>query len=123
MAIITVPYTDINATMRGIRTQVIDSIDYVKNNLPRYRNPEQMFNNLKQLVVYKNDPPGVELLQSVQTLIENNYWGIPGAGDCDCFSILVLTCCPATAPNALFAPVKNLNVDNPFVADRVIVIR
>lgn len=93
MAIITVPYTDINATMRGIRTQVIDSIDYVKNNLPRYRNPEQMFNNLKQMIVYKNDPPGVELLQSVPTLLQNNYWGIPGAGDCDCFSILVLTCC------------------------------
>lgn len=42
MAIITVPYTDINATMRGIRTQVIDSIQYVQENLPRYRNPEQM---------------------------------------------------------------------------------
>jgi hypothetical protein len=93
MAIITVPYTDINATMRGIRTQVIDSIDYVQNNLPRFRNPEQMFNVLKQMTTYKNDPPGVELLQSVPTLLEQNYWGVPGAGDCDCFSILVLTCC------------------------------
>jgi len=52
-----------------------------------------MFNNLKQMVVYRNDPPGVELLQSVPTLLEQNYWGVPGAGDCDCFSILVLTCC------------------------------
>lgn len=93
MAVITVPYTDINATMRGIRTQVIDSIDYVNNNLPSYSTPEQMFNSLKSMVSYKNDPPGVELLQSVPTLFEDNYWGMPGAGDCDCFSILVLTCC------------------------------
>jgi hypothetical protein len=93
MAVITVPYTDINATMRGIRTQVIDSINWVQENLPRYSNPEQMFNNLKTMVVYKNDPPGVELLQSVPTLFDQNYWGVRGAGDCDCFSILVLTCC------------------------------
>ena len=79
--------------MRGIRTQVIDSIDWVQDNLPRYRNPEQLFNNLKTMVTYKNDPPGVELLQSVPTLFEQNYWGMRGAGDCDCFSILVLTCC------------------------------
>ena len=93
MAVITVPYTDINATMRGIRTQVIDSIDYVCENLPSYSTPESMFNSLKSMVTYKNDPPGVELLQSVQTLFEQNYWRIPGAGDCDCFSILVLTAC------------------------------
>lgn len=93
MAIITTPYTDINATMQGIRTQVIDSIDYVCDNLPKFSSPEQMFRQLKSMVTYKNDPPGVELLQSVPTLFQNNYWGIPGAGDCDCFSILVLTCC------------------------------
>jgi hypothetical protein len=93
MAIITVHYTDINATMKGIRTQVIDSIEYAQNNLPRFKNPEQMFNVLKQMTTYRNDPPGVELLQSVGTLFENNYWGVSGAGDCDCFSILVLTCC------------------------------
>jgi hypothetical protein len=93
MAVITVPYTDINATMRGIRTQVIDSIDYVCENLPSYSTLESMFNSLKSMVTYKNDPPGVELLQSVQTLFEQNYWGIPGAGDCDCFTILVLTAC------------------------------
>ena len=53
----------------------------------------KMFNYLKSITTYRNDPPGVELLQSVPTLLGNNYWGVPGAGDCDCFSILVLTCC------------------------------
>lgn len=94
MATLITPYTDINATMKGIRQQVLDSIQWYCDNMPFYRNPEQMFNNLKNMVVYKNDPDGVELLQTVPTLMSNqNYWGIKGAGDCDCFSILVLTAC------------------------------
>ena len=99
MAIIRVPYTDINATMKGIRIQVIDSLDYCVNEIPKFRDPEQMFQVLKSMVTYKNDPPGVELLQSVPTLFEENYHGIRGAGDCDCFSILVLACCVANGWN------------------------
>jgi transglutaminase-like putative cysteine protease len=93
MAIITLPYTDINGTMKAIRTQVLDSLYFCKNSMPTFNNPEQMFNALREMIVYKNDPPGVELLQSVPTLFKNNYHGIPGAGDCDCFSILVLSMC------------------------------
>jgi hypothetical protein len=95
MAVLIVPYTDINATMRGIRQQVIDSLEFCVNEMPRFDDPEQMFKALKNMVTYKNDPPGTELLQSVPTLFKNNYWGIPGAGDCDCFSILVLAMCVA----------------------------
>jgi hypothetical protein len=95
MAVLIVPYTDINATMRGIRTQVIDSLEFCVNEMPRFDDPEQMFKALKNMTVYKNDPPGTELLQSVPTLFKNNYWGISGAGDCDCFSILVLAMCVA----------------------------
>jgi hypothetical protein len=93
MAVLRVPYTDINATMEGIRTQVLDSLFYCKNEMPRFKDPESMFNNLRQMITYKNDPPGVELLQTVGTLFNDNYHGIPGAGDCDCFSILVLSMC------------------------------
>ena len=95
MAVLIVPYTDINATMRGIRQQVVDSLEFCVNEMPRFDDPEQMFKALKNMVVYKNDPPGTELLQSVPTLFKNNYWGISGAGDCDCFSILVLAMCVA----------------------------
>jgi hypothetical protein len=95
MAVLIVPYTDINATMRGIRQQVIDSLEFCVNEMPRFDDPEQMFKALKNMVTYKNDPPGTELLQSVPTLFQNNYWGISGAGDCDCFSILVLAMCVA----------------------------
>ena len=79
MAVKTTPYTDINATMRGIKTQVIDSIDWVCANMPKFSTPEQMFSQLKTMVTYRNDPDGVELLQSVPTLFENNYWRISGA--------------------------------------------
>jgi hypothetical protein len=93
MAVLRIPYTNINATMEGIRTQVLDSLFYCKNEMPRFKDPESMFNNLRQMITYKNDPPGVELLQTVGTLFNDNYHGIPGAGDCDCFSILVLSMC------------------------------
>ena len=88
-----VPYQDINQTLQGIHRQVVDSLDYCANNMPVYPDPQSMFYGLKQLITYHNDPPGVELLQTVPTLFENNWWGIPGAGDCDCFSILVLSMC------------------------------
>lgn len=93
MATIVLPYKDLNQTMRGIRRQVLDSLDFCANEMPRFRNPEEMFRNLKQMVSYQQDPPGTELLQSVPTLMQNNYWNRPGAGDCDCFTILVLSMC------------------------------
>lgn len=99
MAILITPYTDINATMRGIRTQVIDSLEYCVNEMPSFSDPETMFKYLKTMVKYHSDPPGVELLQTVQTLFDNNYWGIRGAGDCDCFSILFLAMCVANGFN------------------------
>lgn len=91
MAVLIVPYTDINATMRGIRTQVIDSLDFCVNEMPSFSDPESMFKTLKEVITYKNDPVGTELLQSVPTLFNANYWGRSGAGDCDCFSILALS--------------------------------
>lgn len=54
--------------------------------------PEHLFDFLKTNTIYKNDPPGIELVQSAGTLFENNYHGIKGAGDCDCFTVLALSC-------------------------------
>jgi len=93
MGVSFVPYKDINQVMTGIRRQVIDSLEFCVNEMPRFEDPRQMWEFLKTMVTYKHDPPGVELLQSVPTLFQNNYWGISGAGDCDCFSILVLAMC------------------------------
>ena len=88
---IKIPYDNIDQTLKGIHRQVCDSLDYCANNMPVYSDPVTMFYGLKPLIKYHNDPPGVELLQSVPTLFENNYWNESGAGDCDCFSILVLS--------------------------------
>ncbi len=75
--------------------QVSESIAYCQEFFANFDNPEQLFNQLKLLTTYKNDPKGVELLQSVETLFDNNFWGSPGHGDCDCFTILTLACCYA----------------------------
>lgn len=93
MAIIKIPKTDINQTMKGIHTQVCDSLDYCASKMPVYDNPYQMYYGLLSMVKYKNDPKNIELLQSVPTLFDANYWGTPGMGDCDCMSILVLSMC------------------------------
>ena len=93
MAVIKVPFKNVTQTLKGIHTQVNDSLDYCAQNMPIYKDPKAMYYGLLPLIQYKNDPPNVELLQSVPTLFENNYWGRSGAGDCDCFTILVLSMC------------------------------
>lgn len=84
---LTKKYKDINDTMRHLKMQIVDSIPYAKT-LPEMRTPEQCFWYLKKHTRYKHDPPGVELLQSMQTLMEGKYWGVP-AGDCDCMTISI----------------------------------
>ncbi len=86
-------YKDIADTMSHIRLQVLQSLPYAKENLPHFSEPSDLYRWLKDRTVYKNDPPGVELLQTMETLLEGNFWGTPGAGDCDCFSITTLACC------------------------------
>lgn len=86
-------YKDINDTLRHIRLQVLQSIPYATAEVPDFHSPDQLYRWLKNRTVYKNDPKGVELLQTMPTLINGDYWGTPGAGDCDCFSITTLACC------------------------------
>jgi len=97
MAISREKYKDINHTLKGLRTQIIDSLDYCADCDFYYNDPRQMYYNLLPMIKYKNDPPGVELIQTVDTLLNRNYHGIPGAGDCDCFT--VLTCAVACLNN------------------------
>jgi len=88
-------YKNLQDTLKELKKQVIDSLPYVSKYIPSdITTPEELFYFLKDLTKYKKDPKGVELLQSVQTLLsENNYHGTPGKGDCDCFTILVLAAC------------------------------
>ena len=99
MAVERIPYKDINQVMQGMRRQIIDSLDYCVNELPKFDNPEQLFKFCRLQTVYHKDPHGVELLQSVPTMVDNNYWGIPWAGDCDCMTILTVALCIANGCN------------------------
>jgi len=84
--------TSIDQTIKGMRTQTAASLKYARLWLNGERDPQRIFYLLKASTTYKSDPKNIELLQKMETLFENNYWGISGAGDCDCFSIAFAAC-------------------------------
>jgi hypothetical protein len=85
--VIDVPYQDLTQTLKCIKLQVIDSLPYVSQYIPvDIYTPGELFNYLKPLLTFTPDPNGVELLQTLQTLMSRN-----GYGDCDCFTIAGLT--------------------------------
>lgn len=83
-------YTNINEVLYWLVEQAKTGVDYCAENFPKFDTPIDLYNYLVLRVTYKNDPPGVELIQSPGTLFENNFFGVPGAGDCDCFCTLLL---------------------------------
>lgn len=84
-------YVNLQHTLKAIKRQVEDSLPFIEKYIPNdIRDPQELFYFLRDKVVYRKDPKGVELLQTVQSLIDDNWHGIPGAGDCDCFTILSL---------------------------------
>lgn len=94
-----VRYKNINDTLRHLKIQVIDSLPYAKENVPKFNYPYQLFEWLKSNITYRNDPRDTELLQTMQTLFEGNYPGYaPGEGDCDCFVISCLASCYVQGP-------------------------
>lgn len=86
-------YKNINDTLKHIRLQIEESIPFAKDYVPKFNSPNDLFLWLKPQLRYKNDPKGIELLQTFQTLIINNYYGVPGTGDCDCFTIAGVSAC------------------------------
>jgi hypothetical protein len=91
MAVLKKKYVDINDTLRHIRLQVKEGKNWADDNIPYFISPTELYHWLRIRTTYKNDPDGIELLQSAPTLFDNNFHGIPGAGDCDCFTIATLT--------------------------------
>jgi hypothetical protein len=84
------PYKNINQVMYYLRKQIIDSVEWCYNNIPVCSDPKELFYTLKKDVTFKDDPEGDELLQTAETLFDNNYHGRSGHGDCDCFTILAI---------------------------------
>jgi hypothetical protein len=83
-------YKDLPDTLQHIRLQVLQSLKFADKTVPEFRHPDELYRWLKDIFIYKNDPPGVELLQTMQTLFNGGYWGTPGMGDCDCGTISTL---------------------------------
>ena len=88
-------YKSLRHTIDMMSRQVADSIEFANDFLPARTTCQEIWYILKDNLSYRNDPPGIELLQSFPSLMEDNYWGIPGAGDCDCFTIAALACARA----------------------------
>jgi hypothetical protein len=83
-------YKDINDTLRHIKIQIVDGTDYALSKCPAFKDPEELFYWLKNKTRYKSDPKNVELLQTLPTLLNGEFWGYPG-GDCDCLTISTIT--------------------------------
>ena len=78
-------YKNINDTLYWIIEQAKASYPYAVESFAQYDNPEQLFKVFKNLTHFRSDPKGTELIQSLPTLLENNWHGVAGGGDCDCF--------------------------------------
>ena len=89
-------YRSLKDTIENMYLQAKRSINYAERFLPsNIETPKELFTILKHNTTYKHDPVNIELLQSMPSLFEDNYWGYnkSGYGDCDCFSIAALACC------------------------------
>jgi hypothetical protein len=80
-------YKDINQVMKAIELQIIDSLQFAADFMPKCKDPKELYYILDSNLTYINDPAGIELIQSFKTLIDDNYHGISGGGDCDCFVV------------------------------------
>lgn len=84
-------YKDIDTVVYWIIQQAISGIPYCINSFPQMSNPCEIYDYFRSIIKFQYDPKGIELIQHPYTLFENNYHGIRGAGDCDCFSTLLLS--------------------------------
>jgi hypothetical protein len=82
----------IQDTVEAIYKQAKDSLRYAKK-LPHGNDPYSIYYYLRSVTTFEDDEEGIEQVQSLQTLLgKDNIHGIPGAGDCDCFTVAVLAC-------------------------------
>jgi len=86
-------YDDINDVLYWLVEQAQVGIPYCLDAFPPFKDPAEMYYYFLNRVTYHDDPIRKELIQGPCTLFEENFYGIPGAGDCDCFVTLLLASC------------------------------
>jgi len=102
-------YDSLEHTLDCIAIQVQDSMPYIGDYIPDWiSTPKQLFDYLKEVTKYQDDPKGVEYIQTVQTLFKNN-----GRGDCDCFTVLVLSALEYLGYNDNYIVLKGNSKENP----------
>lgn len=84
--------TKFEDVIEALRLQACESVQQFADdvNTLEINSALDLWNNLKPRLTYKHDPLAVELFQTYRTLFYDNWHGIPGAGDCDCFVITTL---------------------------------
>lgn len=93
-------YKSLNDTLYWIVQQAKISVPYCINVLKAKNDTaKDIWYKMKPKLIYERDTPGIEQIQSVGTLFENNIHGIPGAGDCDCFTTLTIAMLLASGEN------------------------
>jgi hypothetical protein len=87
-------YKNLDHTLKAMKSQIIDSVDFALNNSPVFENPKHLWMWLKPQLTFKSDGKYKgekrELLQTMQTMMTGKVWGKKGLGDCDCFVITTI---------------------------------
>jgi hypothetical protein len=86
---VTYEYISLEDVLYKVCSQAKKGVNYMGRKIPSYiTTAEQLFIYLSGVTSYRDDPPGAELIQSPESIFKNNYWGVSGMGDCDCFTVL-----------------------------------
>jgi len=84
-------YISLEDVLFRIVQQARKDVNWLKSQLPKnIDNAENLYYYLQSVTSYQDDPKDIELIQSPKSLFLKNWYGIPGRGDCDCFSCLTI---------------------------------
>lgn len=89
-------YKSLADTINMVIAQAVVSVPYCQQIWGTNNSIYDIWQIGKNNLIYVNDHPDIEQIQSVGTLFENNIHGKPGAGDCDCFTVFALAMCLAS---------------------------
>jgi hypothetical protein len=84
-------YISLSDVLQKIVQQAKKDVNWISKQIPEsIDNAQNLYYYLKSVTSYQDDPANVELIQSPKSLFTKNWYGIPGRGDCDCFSCLTI---------------------------------
>ena len=88
----TYEYVSLQDVLNKIVQQAKKDIIWLSGQIPaQIDNAQNLYYYLKSVTTYKDDPEDTELIQSPKSLFTKNWYGVPGMGDCDCFSCLSIS--------------------------------